>query len=144
MVVIRDKPAVIAAALQLDHVCYYWSITLDPETALIFVAQCQEMNAATHPALSHLVEAINGYIPRVDYGPANPNTGQMHHTFVIGAENSRFIDLSLHKTYLPQWTPKDWQALTHFLFLLGWETGADIKRVGQDDEHAYVFHYWWD
>lgn len=36
MVVIRDKPAVIEAALALDRVCYYWSITLDPERALRF------------------------------------------------------------------------------------------------------------
>jgi len=35
MVVIRDKPAVIEAALGLDRLCYCWSITLDPESALV-------------------------------------------------------------------------------------------------------------
>ncbi|MEZ4725918.1 MAG: hypothetical protein R3E79_02165 [Caldilineaceae bacterium] len=144
MVVINDKPAVLAAAWQLDQVCYYWSITLDPETALQFVQQCQEMNAATRPALSQLLAAINDYLPRTDYGPTNPNTGKMHHDFVIGAENSRFVDVRIHKSSLRQWTPKDWQALTHFLTLQGWESAADIKQVGQDDEHDYVFNYWWD
>lgn len=144
MIVIQDKTTVIAAALALDQVCYYWSITLDPETALLFVEQCQEMNAATRPALRHLIEAINNYLPRVDYGPTNPNTGKMFHQFIIGSENSRFVDFALHKSYLRHWTKQDWQTLTHFLTLIGWESGADLKQIGKDDENDYVFHYWWD
>lgn len=107
MVVIRDKPAVIEAALALDRVCYYWSITLDPDSALRFAGQCQEMNAANRLVLTNLIQRINAYLPRIDFGPTNPNTGQMHHDFVIGAENSRFVDLKIHKSYLRQWTTAD-------------------------------------
>ncbi len=44
-IVILDKPTVVEAALALDRVCFYRSITLDPESALIFAKRCQEMNA---------------------------------------------------------------------------------------------------
>ena len=144
MVVIRDKTAVLEAALGLDRVCYYWSITLDPESALAFAERCREMNAATHAVLLHLLQAINDYLPRIDFGPANPNTGQMHHDFVIGAENSRFVDVKIHKSYLRQWTAADWQKLGDVLSLLGQELYADLARVIEEDAHTYVFSFWWD
>lgn len=144
MAVIRDKPAVIEAALALDWVCYYWSITLDPESALRFAGQCQEMNAANRLVLTDLIQRINAYLPRSDFGPTNPNTGQMHHDFVMGAENSRFVDVKIHKPYLPQWTAEDWQTLGNFLSLLGQELYADLARVIEEDTHDYVFRFWWD
>lgn len=144
MVVMRDKRAVVEAALALDRVCYYWSITLDPESALAFAERCQQTNAATHAGLLHLIQAINDYLPRIDLGPANPNTGQMHHDFVIGAENSRFVDVKIRKSYMRQWTAADWQKLGHFLTLLGQELYADSARVTEEDAHAYLFSFWWD
>lgn len=144
MVVIRDKRAVLEAALGLDRVCYYWSITLDPESALAFAERCQEMNAATHAVLLHLIQSINDYLPRIDFGLTNPNTGQMHHDFVMGTENSRFVDVKIRKSYLPQWTADDWQALGNFLSLLGQDLYADLSRVIEEDAHNYVFSFWWD
>lgn len=144
MVVIRDKPAVIEAALGLDRVCYYWSITLDPESALLFAGQCLEMNAANRLVLTELIQRINAYLPRIDFGPTNPNTGQLHHDFVIGAENSRFVYLKLHKSYLRQWTAEDWRVLGNFLHTLGREFYADVARVIEEDDHNYVFSFWWD
>lgn len=142
--VINNKPAVIEAALALDRVCYYWSITLDPESALIFAERCQETNAANGAVLVHLIQSINDYLPRIDFGPTNPNTGRTHHDFIIGAENSRFVDLKLRKSYLRQWTTGDWQKLGNFLYRLGDELYADIKRVTEEDDHDYVFTFWWD
>ncbi|MEZ4714017.1 MAG: hypothetical protein R3A44_42935 [Caldilineaceae bacterium] len=144
MIVVNNKAEVVAAALELDRVCYYWSVTLDPETALTFARQCQEMNAASPAALVYLIERINAYVPRIDFGPDNPNTGKTHHDFVIGAENSRFVDLKIAKSYLKQWTAQEWQAFANFLHLLGYEVAADIKRVTQDDADEYVFSFWWD
>lgn len=83
MVVIRDKPAVIEAALALDRVCYYWSITLDPESALLFAGQCQEMNAVNRLILTALIQRINAYLPPIDFGPTNPNTGRLHHDYLF-------------------------------------------------------------
>ena len=68
----------------------------------------------------------------------------MHHDFVIGAENCRFVDLKIHKTYLRQWTAADWQTLGNFLSLLGQELYADLARVIEEDAHDYVFSFWWD
>lgn len=82
--------------------------------------------------------------PRIDFGPTNPNTGGTHHDFIIGAENSRFVDLKLRKSYLRQWTTGDWQKLGNFLYRLGDELYADIKRVTEEDDHDYVFTFWWD
>jgi hypothetical protein len=144
MVVIRDKPAMIEAALALDRLCYYWSITLDPESALAFARQSQAMNAANRPVLTALIQQINAYLPPIDFGPTNPNTGQLHHDFVIGAENSRFVDLKIDKSYLPQWTAADWQALGNFLHALGREFDADVARIIEEDEHDYLFSFWWD
>ena len=144
MVVIRDKMAVLEAALALDRVCYYWSITLDPESALAFAGQCQEMNAANRLVLTDLIQRINAYLPRIDFGPANPNTGQMHHDFVIGAENSRFVDVKIHKSNLRQWAAEDWQKLANVLVLLGQELYADLARIIEEDDHTYIFSFWWD
>lgn len=143
-ITIRDKSAVIEAALALDRVCYYWSITLDPESAMAFAERCREMNAATHGVLVHLIQSINDYLPRIDFGPANSNTGQMHHDFVIGAENSRFVDVKIHKSYLRQWTAEDWQKLANVLSLLGQDLYADLSRVIEEDDHTYIFSFWWD
>lgn len=88
MVVIRDKAAVLDAALALDQVCYYWSITLDPESAIAFAERCQEMNAANNAALTYLVQSVNASIPTIDFGPDNPNTGRMHHDFIMGCETA--------------------------------------------------------
>jgi hypothetical protein len=144
IVVICDKPAVIEAVLALDRVCYYWSITLDPERALCFAGQCQEMNAANRLVLTDLIQRTNAYLPRIDFGPTNPNTGQMHHDFVVGAANSRFVDVKIHKSYLRQWAAQDWQTLGNFLSLLGQELYADLARVIEEDAHDYVFSFWWD
>jgi hypothetical protein len=111
---------------------------------LLFAERCQAMNAASQAALVHLIQSINAYIPRIDFGPTNPNTGQTHHNFVIGAENSRFVDLKLHKSYLRHWTVADWQELGNFLYLLGHELYADINCVTEEDEQDYVYTFWWD
>ncbi|MEZ4616413.1 MAG: hypothetical protein R2867_13050 [Caldilineaceae bacterium] len=63
MVVIHDKAAVLDAALTLDLVCYYWSITLDPASALSFAERCQAMNAANNAALTYLVQFVNACGP---------------------------------------------------------------------------------
>lgn len=47
---------------------------------------------------------------------------------MIGAENSRFVDVKIHKPYLPQWTAEDWQTLGNFLYLLEQELYADLAR----------------
>lgn len=125
--------AVMEAALGLDRFCYYWSITLDPASALLFARQCQELNAANRLALTELIQRINAYLPPIDFGPTNPNKGRLHHDFVMGAENSRFVDLKLHKSYLWQWTAEDWRALGNFLHALGQEFYADVVRVIAED-----------
>ena len=102
------------------------------------------MNAANRLVLTDLIQRINAYLPQIDFGPANPNTDQMHHDFVMGAENSRFVDVKIHKSYLHQWTAQDWQMLGNFLSLLGQELYADLARVLEEDAHDYVFRFWWD
>lgn len=144
MVVIREKAAVLDAALVLDRVCYYWSITLDPESAFAFAERCQEMNAATNAALTYLIQSVNACIPTINFGPDNPNTGRMHHDFVIGCENSRFVDVKIHKSYLRHWTNGDWQMLGRSLARLGQELHADLNRIITDDKDEYLYGYWWD
>ncbi|MEM7536470.1 MAG: hypothetical protein AAF639_30075 [Chloroflexota bacterium] len=144
MVIINNKEEVIAAALALDKVCYTWSITLDPETAITFAEQCQEMNAAAPAALVELIGHVNEYIPRSDYGPTNPNTGEMHHDIAIGCDRGRTIDVIISKSQLKQWSADDWRKCSTFLNLAGRALYADVAEVTKDDEREYVFSYWWD
>ena len=95
MVVIRDKPTVIEAALGLDRLCYYWSITLDPESALLFAGQCQEMNAANRLVLTELIQQINAYLPPIDFGPIHPNIGRLHPSYLQSSVKYK----TYHDTY---------------------------------------------
>jgi|GEM_PF-2644094 len=143
-VIINNKEDVIKAALALDEVSHSWSITLDPETAITFAQQCLEINAAAPAALVELIEHVNEYLPRTDYGPDNPNTGKMHHDIAIGNDRGRTIDVKIDKHHLKQWSADEWRKLGTFLNLLGRALYADVSEATVDNEREYVFSYWWD
>ncbi|MEZ4859720.1 MAG: hypothetical protein R3C14_00355 [Caldilineaceae bacterium] len=66
--------------------------------------------------------------PKIDFGPDNPNTGRMYHDFVIGCENSRFVDVKIHKSYLHHGKAEDWQTL-----------GDSLARLGQELDGRAAF-----
>ncbi|MEZ4616412.1 MAG: hypothetical protein R2867_13045 [Caldilineaceae bacterium] len=63
---------------------------------------------------------------------------------MIGCENSRFVDVKVHKSYLRHWTAVDWHILGNSLTQLGQELHADLNRIAANDEHEYIYSCWWD
>lgn len=139
----KDKTSpLVRAAVALDRQALQWSVTVPPEQAAELVAALQDYNEATRERLGALISAIDGLIPRKDYGAANPNAGTPVHEYTIGREYSRVLYVKIVKTYLAD--AFDFEALAERLKALAKEHCADERRVVEDDGHDWVFRVWWD
>lgn len=85
---------IIDILILLDSRLHY-NVTVNPEEAVAFAQKVDS-------GLLGMIKEINSLIPKMDYGPNNPNTGQFHHNFKIGREYSRVVYLEFVKAYLPK------------------------------------------
>ena len=119
----QKRSALLDAAAALDLVALQWRVTVRPDEAADLVGALRDYNGATRRVLARLIIGVDAVIPGSDYGPANPNTGRMHHEYSIGREFSRVLYVEVNKTYLP--TGFDCAALAARLDGLAREAGAD-------------------
>lgn len=139
-----EASAMVRAAVVLDRVSHDYLVKFDAEQAIEFLFAARSINNAMGNDLAAMVGEINRLIPPMDFGPGNPNNGGAHHEFKIGAEGSRVVYLHILKTYLPDWTKRDYAKLTASLARLGARHEADEAWPTANDDAEYVFRFWWD
>jgi len=137
----------IEAALALDDVSINYLVEMSPTEAREFLSHAQAYNSFTQEDLLNLVEAVDREVPPMRFGPDNPNTGKVHHVYLVGNEGSRVLYLALRKFYLEecfQGKPYDYQLLTLKLGALAAGAYADECSVTQDDKDTFRYRFWWD
>jgi len=137
----------IEAALALDDVSINYLVEMSPTEAREFLSHAQAYNSFTQEDLLNLVEAVDREVPPMRFGPDNPNTGKVHHVYLVGNEGSRVLYLALRKFYLEecfQGKPYDYPHLAKMLELLGLQAHADEAFTTQDDRETFRFRFWWD
>lgn len=130
------------ALLRFENECdsYHHLVELTPEEALRFVDNCQQINCATNEVMSAMVTEINRLMPRMVYGPDNPNTGRFAHVYKIGQEYSRVIYVNLLKAY---GALVNWENLVGELEKLPTMFPVDEFDVSLDNSWLTV-RMWWD
>ena len=131
----------VNATLELDPHSMVYTVEMSPDEARRFVARAMDYNDATPERLVRLVEQVNGLVPPMTFGGTNPNNGKPHHTVGVGRECSRVLYLKVRKFYMPDY---DFSTLERRLDKLGREAWADESWTTVDDEHEFVFRWWWD
>lgn len=137
----------VDAALALGEQSDRWLVELRPEEALEFVRRAGAYNAFAPEDLAELVQAINALVPPMKFAGANPNNGRPHHTFSVGNEGSRVVYLDVRKFYLKegyQGKPFDYDGLAAALKELGTRANAVEFWTTKNDEHSFVYRFWWD
>ena len=130
------------AMLDLDTRCLHWQAEVTPTEALEFSARSRQYNAWTPLRAVTLIEAVNKAIPPMDYGPLNPNTGRMHHTYRVGRSYSREMFVQIVKAYMPKDT--DYLQLVVDLHEMGRAAAVDFQSVVEETAGSLTFRWWWD
>jgi hypothetical protein len=112
----------------------HWNVTVNPVEAIQF-------GRKVDPKLADMVGEISNWIPLMDYGPDNPNTGKAHHKFRIGREYSRVIHLELVKAYFPK--GYDYSDLIKRLKKISEKYLTDVFGVEETDT-ALTVRFWFD
>ena len=137
----------VEAALAIDRVSDDYLVKMTPAQAGEFLSRADAYNIFTSEDLVELLEAVDGEIPPMRFGPDNPNTGKPHHTYMVGNEGSRVVYLAVNKFYLEerfQGKPFEYPHLGTELELLGLRAHANEAWVDQDDDKTFKFRFWWD
>jgi len=118
-----------------------WGVELSAFDALQ-VAVAAERAVGYSPRVSQLIRRINALVPPMQYGPDNPNTGKMHHTFTYGRENSRVLYVQVVSAYL-----SSLMEMVHIeagLRALVQEFAVDEFSVERNDGSSLKCRFWWD
>ncbi len=131
----------LAAILALDAVCDGYQVVMTPDEAVQCMAQFSSLGKAGSQVLGNLVRAINGMVPRMDFGADDPASGRAGHVFHIGRSRGRLIAVDLFKGYLP--STFDRQA---FLERIKDEANrAECASIAlEDDETNAIIRMIWD
>ena len=127
----------VDAALTLDSHALFYRVRLNPAEAERFARQVGDDDH-----LAALLNAVDAVIPRMDFGPANPNSGKVSHSYEVGRECSRVVYLDWVRSYAPKGF--DWPALEARLREIGEEAGADEYGPEEDGALGFRYRFWWD
>jgi hypothetical protein len=119
-------------------------VELNPEETQKLVETMPIYNRMTSKGMSQLIKNINKRMPRMDYGPTNPNTGHTFHTFHVGNENSLVIYVELIGYYIEKLTPQERQKLCLDIKSYSEKAGADEFHITEGDFGKLTFRLWWD
>jgi hypothetical protein len=132
----------ISAALMLDTCSLFWQVQLEPDEMREFARRCTYYNGLTEDKLLYLLDSIDGLVPRIQFGPDNPNNGKPCYQYWIGNQHSRVLYLEIRKSLLPH--PLDFAWVDNQLWTLAQEAGADEYKVVQNDDATFLYRIWWD
>jgi hypothetical protein len=121
-----------------------WRVTLTPAEAETWAAKVEGYNEHTGADILALVKTINTLMPRMQFGPGNPNNGAPAHRISVGNEGSRVMYVAIGKGYRPQWTGTEWTTLARLFEEARRAAHADEAWVVTDDEEDWEYRFWWD
>jgi len=135
-------PVFLESLLQVDRWSRQWLVTLEHDQAATFLAAADCYNEFTAEGLGELLAAVDRIIPRLDYGPTNPNTGRRAYRLEVGNENSRVLYVTVPtKCGLPAGT--DAIVLAERLQVAAASANAD-EFWDTESQDFLRYRIWWD
>ena len=126
----------------LDKICLHWEVEVEPYIAEIFARRCEDYNEATQENLSKLLKKIDLAVPRIEFGPTNPHTGDPAYKVILGNACSRLVVIMIRKRLLPE--DMNYGDIVALFQAAASQCGCDEFKLLRNDHASIEFRFWWD